>query len=123
MTNATTGVKFNVFDNIITKYGDDVTRIPVTKTTSNQSGDETLTDGTSSSIRVYIVRTARPYTQTKDGLVENGDATMLVKRDQTVNKNDKITWQGNTYRIQTVLDRDQLGGNIAYKYCKLFLMS
>jgi hypothetical protein len=97
-----------------------VTHTPVTYTNSNIEADETGTDGTPATITVYIVRKSRPWNFDKAGFIEGGDATMLVKYDQTISRGDKIAWNGNNYRIQTVLDRDQLGGDIAYKACNLF---
>lgn len=99
-----------------------VTYIPIVKTTSNTTGDETLTDGASYSIKVYIVRKNAPWFLDKAGLIQGGDALMLTFYDQTIAKNDKITWNGNTYRVENVLDRDQLGGGIAYRTCNLFLI-
>jgi hypothetical protein len=99
-----------------------VTRTPITKTTSNVNGDETLTAGTPATINVYIARKNRPWFLDKAGLVEGGDAIMLVAYSQTIAKDDKITWNGNDYRVQTVLDRDMLGGGIAYRTCNLFLI-
>ncbi len=122
MANANTGIDFDIFINSITKYGDSVVRTPVTQTISNIEGDETLTDGTNETITVYISRKAKPWTFDKAGMIEGGDAVMLTLPTQTINRQDKITWNGNTYRVLTVINRDQLGGNVAYKACNLFLI-
>lgn len=121
MVNSNTGVNFTVYANMITKYGDDVVRTPATQTLSNVDADETLTSGTPETIRVYICRRTKEYKQEEEGFFEGGDAIMLAKSTQTVNKNDLIAWQGETYLVFSVLDRDQIGGNIAYKKCVLFL--
>lgn len=121
MTNATTGIKFNIFDNAITKYGDTVSHTPTTQTTSNIEGDETLTEGSAVNINVYIVRKTAEWFLDKPGYLEGGDAIMLLDRSNTtVKKNDKITWKGNNYRILAILDRDEAGGNLAFKTCQLF---
>ncbi len=122
MTNTNTGINFNIFSNTITKYGSDVIRTAVTKTTSNFTGDETLTNGSTAEIRAYIVRKARGWIFDKEGEIEGGDAQMLTKANQTINKNDLITWNNNTYRVQNVLNRDQIGGTVALKNCNLFLI-
>ena len=122
MANSNTGINFKIFTNVINKYGDAVIRTPVTKTISNIEGDETLTDGTPETITVYIVRKATKWTFDTIGQIEGGDAQMLTKSTQTINKNDKITWNGNTYRVQDVLNRDNPGGNVCYKTCNLFLI-
>jgi len=120
MANLFTGVQTYVFNNLITKYGYDVTRTPVTKTTSNITGEETLTDGTATTITAYITRKTQPWHLDKEGLIEGGDALMLVKSTDTINKDDKITANGVIYRVHDILNRDQWGGNVAFKSCNLF---
>ena len=89
---------------------------------SNIESDETATITGTASVNVYIVRKARPWNFDKEGFIEGGDALMLVQYTQTVTRGDKVTWNSNDYRIQTVLDRDQLAGFISYKACNLFLL-
>lgn len=100
-----------------------VTLTPVTRSISNIEGDETFTEGTPQTITCYIVRTESKWTFDKSGLIEGGDAMMLVRASQTVRKDYKVTWNNNTYRIQDVLSRDQPGTGITvYKKCNLFLI-
>lgn len=94
----------------------------ITYSKSNIDADETATVSGTSSVNCYIVRKTRPWSFDKAGFIEGGDAVMLVQYNQSINRGDKITWNGNTYRIQTVLDRDQLSGGIAYKACNLFIL-
>jgi hypothetical protein len=108
---------------MIDKYGDTVTIASRTKTIDNTSGDETITLGTPASTKVYIVRKNSPWYFDKAGLLEGGDAQMLTKPATTVNKDDVVAWNGHSYRIQHVLNRDNPGGNVAYKTCNLFLIS
>jgi hypothetical protein len=122
MVNASTGVNFGVYAKTFLKYGDTVTHTPVTKTLSNVTGDETLTDGTGVNINAYIVRKNAPWFLDKAGLIQGGDALMLVSSAITITKDDKITWNSNTYRVQDVLLRNQIGGNCAYTLCNLFLI-
>jgi hypothetical protein len=103
-------------------YTSSVSHEAATKTTNNITGDETFSYAAAATLSVYIVRKNRPWFLDKAGLIEGGDAIMLVPYGTTVSKNDKITWNSNTYRIHTVLNRDMLGGDTAYKTVNLFLI-
>lgn len=120
MTNLAPGVDFTLFTGIIDTYGDIVVRTPVTKTESNIEGDETLNDGTPENIQGYLSRKTAPWMFDKPGLIQGGDAILLVYPTQTINKNDKITHNNVTYRVQQTLNRDQIGGVVAYISCNLF---
>lgn len=122
MANSNTGINFDIFANTFDKYGDSVSRVPITISQTNIEEDEVQTRGTTATLQVYIVRKARPWTFDKVGMVEGGDAVMLVKSTDTINRHDQIIWNSNTYRVQTVLNRDQIGGNVAYKACNLYLL-
>jgi hypothetical protein len=122
MVNTYTGLNFRIFDSMADKYGSEVSRVPITLSLSNIEGDETMTRGTTATLQVYIVRKARPWKFDNSGMIEGGDAVMLVKEANTVNRHDQIIWNGNTYRVETVLNRDQAGGNVYYKSCNLFLL-
>lgn len=121
------GVEFTIYANTIRQYGHNVLRTPVTKQTSNISGDETLTgsgvEGTPEVILVYFSRKNAPWFIDKAGLIAGGDAIMLVTAGQTINKDDKISYGGLDYRVQDVIPRDQAGGITAFKSCNLFLTS
>jgi hypothetical protein len=121
MANPNTGIQFGVYANMISKYGDSVVRTPITKTENNLTGNEILTEGTPVSITTYIVRKNTAWKFDKEGLIQGGDAQMIVPSTVTINRDDKITWNGNTYRVMNVLNRDNGGGNVAYKSCNLFL--
>lgn len=120
MVNTNTGVNLTVFSDKIIQYGQDVTRTPITKSINNVTGDETLTSGTNSTITAYISRKTAPWTLDKEGLIQGGDAIMLVLPTQTILKDDIITHNTVKYRVQDVINRDQIGGNVAYKTCNLF---
>lgn len=122
MVNSNTGVNFNIFTIPIRKYGSEVTITPRTQSDSNIEGDQTFTEASTTTAQAYIVRKNRGWFFDKAGTIEGGDAEMLALPTTTVSRYYKITWQGNTYMIRDVLDRDQLGGNIAYKRCNLFLL-
>ena len=92
----------------------------MTLSISNIEADETKTPGTPQTIYVYIVRKNKPWNFDPSGYVEGGDALMLVQYNQTITRKAKISWNGNDYEVQTVLPRDQLGGDVAYNACNLF---
>jgi hypothetical protein len=94
----------------------------ITYSNSNIEGDETATVTGTSSLNCYVVRKARPWNFDKSGFIEGGDALLIAPYDTTIARGDKITWNSNDYRVQTVLDRDQLTGTISYKACNLVLL-
>ena len=111
------------FQNVaITKSGVNVTRTPVTKTISNTYGDETLTDGKAATIKVFIVKKNTKWFLEHAGEFEQADALMLTKYDQTVAKNDKITYLKRIDRVDDVLERTAGEGQVVYKVCPLYLI-
>lgn len=78
---------------------------PVTKTTSNLTGDETLTDGTPVNIQGAFFKKESLWAQKNIGLLNGADGILIVKPDVTLTKNDKVTWDGEIYRIDSVTDR------------------
>lgn len=106
----------------INDYGVSVTRTPITKTTSNTYGDATLTEGTSASITVFIVKKNTKWFMENSGEFEQADALMLVKYDQAIAKDDKITHLTKNYRVQEVLERTAGEGTVVYKVCPLYLI-
>lgn len=115
-------IRTNFSDVAINGYGVNVTRTPVTKTTSNTYGDETLTDGKGATIKVYIIKKNTKWFLEHAGEFEQADALMLTKHDQTINKNDKITYLTRIYRVQDVLERTAGEGQVVYKVCPLYLI-
>ncbi len=111
------------FENIaINGVGVNVTRTPVTKTTSNTYGDETLTDDKGATIKVFIVKKNTKWFLEHAGEFEQADALMLTKYNQTIAKNDKITYLTRIYRVQDVLERTAGEGQVVYKVCPLYLI-
>lgn len=110
------------FETMIDNFSKTVSRTPVTKTTSNIAGDETLTDGTPADISAAFFRKEDEWLQDKEGLIQNADAIIIVKTSQTINKNDKITYDSETYRIQKVVTR-RIGTTAVYIVGQLFKAS
>lgn len=111
-------------DSILTRLSRTVTYTPVTKTTDNMSGDETLTDGSPSSKSCVFFKKGSPWTFTKEGLFNLGDAFILVNATAgwTPAKNDKITVDGETYRVDEVRPRysDASSSTLLYNFAIMF---
>jgi hypothetical protein len=93
------------FQAMITNFSKSVTRTPVTKSTSNFSGDETLTDGTPGAISAAFYRKEDEWMQDKIGLLQGADAIIMVLPSQTLNKDDKITYDSENYRVDKIITR------------------
>ena len=109
------------YELMIDNFSKTLSYTPVTKTISNITGDETLTDGTADNISGAFFRKLDKYSQEIQGLMDNADAVLMVKNSVTIVKNDKITYDGQTYRINDVITR-RLGTYVFYKYSQCFLI-
>jgi len=107
------------YELMIDGFGKTVSRTPVTKTTSNIGGDETLTDGSAANITGAFFRKTDSWAQDKEGLFQGADAVLLVKSDVTVNKDDKLTYDSEDYRVDSVITR-RLGTTVFYKMARCF---
>ena len=119
----------NDFNRILDNYtGRQITHTPIVKTISNISGQETLTDGTAVSIKAHFMRTSQKWDFEKAGFLEKGDAVLLAKYADSVVKNNKITVEGNNYRVREaynvpgVYDSTGSGTTYVYTSCSLFLI-
>jgi len=101
------------FESMIDVFGKTISRTPVTKTTDNVTGDEILTDGSSSNITGAFFRKEDSWVQDKVGLLRGADAVVLVKDDVTINRDDKLAYDGETYRVNDVVLR-RLGNTSFY---------
>jgi len=101
-----------------------LTHIPVTKTTSNYSGDETLTDGDSTTVEAAFFLRNDSYVQSRPGLVITGDAIIVFKTTDSITFNDKIVYNEITYRVSSnrndILTR-YIGTTAMYKTAQLFI--
>jgi len=107
------------FTALLDNFAKTISRTPVTKTTSNISGDETLTEGTPANISGAFFRKIDVHNPDKFGLLQNADAVLLVKPAVTVNKEDKLTYESEDYRVDDVVTR-RLGTTAFYKACQCF---
>lgn len=107
------------FITMINKFSKTLTRTAVTKTTSNSSGVETLTDGSTNTILGALFRKEDAWSQDKMALFQNADAILLIQLTETLNKEDKITYDSETYRVDKITTR-RLGGVEFYQVAQLF---
>lgn len=115
------GIKGTDFVNFaLSDVGVSVTRIPVTKETDMLTGDETLEEGTSTTVTAYIVRREQKWLFDKEGRIEGGDAFMMTATTTTVNVDDKITYDGDDFRVKNKIMRRAGNTTIAISY-NLFL--
>lgn len=111
----------NDFENgPLNDFGADVIRTPVT-TTTNFSGQKTYSDGSTEIIKVVFSNPSQNFALDKSGLTEVSDAQMFTKQDQTINKYDKILYNGETYRVDKISLR-KFNGTSMYKKVDLFLI-
>jgi hypothetical protein len=99
-------IKDNI-DNFYTntlRTGINLTRIPVTKTYDETYGQETLTEGTSESIDCYFTKKDTKWFFDKEGQLEGGDAFILVKSTQSLEKDDVIVYNSRRYRVRDILN-------------------
>ena len=111
-----------LFDNLLKDLGVSITRTPVTKTTDTLTGDETLTDGSTETFTGYIIRKIQNYKLEKLGLVEVGDGLLVTKAAQTLTKDDKIAYDGITYRIDNIVNRE-IGTTKVIKIANLYMIT
>ncbi len=91
-----------------------VIRIPVSKTISNITGDETLTDGTPDTAYECIFhRKQDQWALDNPGKMQNADAIVIVKTSATLNVDDKITRVGEDYRVEAVVTDYLFSQNIS----------
>jgi len=118
------GVPNDFLGEAIVQLGRTVRYFPVAKVTSNIEGDETINPGPEHDIiAVLYPKTTNMFMQAKEGLYQDGDAYMLSKPSDNVQKNDLVVWEGRFYRIDAVVRRfcDENTSTALYDYSVLFL--
>ena len=107
------------YETMIDNFAKSVTRTPVTKTTSNINGTETLTESTTASISGAFFRKEDSWSQDKEALFQGADAILMVKEGVTLNKDDKLNYDSEDYRVNKTIDR-RLGTTYFYKMGRCF---
>lgn len=118
----TVNFKAAPWETMMTNFGKTLSRTPVTKTNHALNNEEVLTDGTAVSITGCLFRRETDWTQERAGLFEEADAVLMVQSDVTINQNDKITYDSETYRVEKVVTR-RLGTTAFNKTAQLFKIS
>ena len=99
-----------------------VSRTPVT-TVNTANGDEVPTDGTPANITVVFHKKQPTYDQSDEGLMKIQNGYVMAAPTQALNKNDKITYQGETWRVIGVVTRGPAGDVAVYKYADIELIA
>lgn len=107
------------FEEMITNFSKTLTRTEVTKTISNLTGDETLTEGSDTSISGAFFRQEDEWAFDKAGLFQGADAVLLILSSVTLNRDDLITYDGEVYRVDKIITR-RLGTTTFCKTARLF---
>lgn len=121
MTSTTPNVSADFISGPIADLGVSVTRTPVTTTINNISGQKTYADGTPETITVVWNNPSPNYNLDKSGETKIADGIMYVQSTQTINKRDKITYNGNLYRVDKISER-LMDTNTGFKKITLFLI-
>lgn len=117
------------FDWMLDNYfGRELTHTPVTKTDSNYTGEEILTNGTPVGIKCYVMKTSQNWDFKQYGFMEKGDLVGLFKLADLVTLNSIITVNGENFRVRESFDVPGVfdsGGTATYVYtfANLFLIS
>jgi len=90
------------FLTILDDFGRQIIHVPITRSISNLSGKETLTDGSPSIIEAYFIRTGKGFDYEKVGLMEKGDSIVLSKYADAVEKDDLIYADGINVEISNI---------------------
>lgn len=109
----------NVYNKWIDAFTKTIPYFAVTKTVSNNSGDETLTYAASANISGAFFKRGQNYNLEKAGLFENADAIFCSKTGVFLNKNDKITFNSENFIVDNSIKR-YFGSTHIYNTATLF---
>ncbi len=109
-------------DGPLNDLGVTVSRTPVTESDSNIGGQKVYTDGTPVNITAVMQNITKGYFVDAAGETIHADALLFVTGTQTINKHDKITYNSQTYRVDSVNSRIRAGDTI-FKTAILFLIA
>ena len=102
--------------------GRTVSRTPITKTTNNVTGRETLTSGSAANITAIAVLVGPTWTQEEIAKLEGADGFIQVAPSTTLNEHDLITFDSNTYEVHRLVTI-RAAGTAMFKYGHLILKS
>ena len=95
--------EFDFYDGPIKDFGRVLTHTAVSTSVDNITGEKTQTDSTVTRIIGVFQRKNQIYSLNKEGLRMDADAVAYLDKDQTINRNDKITIDNYTYRVDNTL--------------------
>ena len=117
------------FNQILDEYaGRTLSLTPYTQTTSNITGEETLTAGTPKNIKCYVMKTGQTFNYQEMGFSEQGNVVALCKVADAVKVNDTITINSEVFRVKEKYDVPGVFTSSStavyiYSVCNLFLIS
>lgn len=114
------GVSGDFLNGPLHDFGVTVTRTPVTISTDFH-GNKTYSEGTDESIEVVFENPNQNYGLDKSGLNKAYDARMFIQSDQSMDRNDKITYNSKIYEVKDVSPR-YFDGNAMFKTVNLFYL-
>lgn len=98
-----TSIRNKLAAKVFNKIGSTITRTPFSSTSLDKWGDGTVTYGTAESV------TAVPYDYIRDreffgsfGELKEGEVIIIFKHDQSLSKEDKISFDSKNYRIKEI---------------------
>lgn len=106
--------------NLLADIGQSVTRTPVTKTVDFR-GDQTLTEGSSEVITAHIHIDQEEEVREAQGQIIRVIGYIMVGPSQTLNRDDKITFNSVDYRVHSVYTEVALN-TLVYKYADLYIL-
>ena len=106
-------------DNVLLDLGTDVTWIARTKFIDNLTGAPEYTEESPVIVQGIFTKRALRYNWNKEGYIEMGDAYVMLPYDVLIKKADFIIFDGEKYRVETVLPREP-GGVKQYKSVILY---
>jgi len=115
------GFNANVYQTMIVNFSKSLTYTPITKTTDNITGDETLTKGTPTTISGAFFKKDQNYNQAFEGLFKDADAILLLLPEVEINKNSLLTYDGEEYQNKDELFKRKLGVTHMYNVARFYL--
>ena len=107
--------------NALADLGVTIVRTPITKTYTG-NGDEIRNSGTPENIIVIFHRRSISFEQKEEGLKKDIDGYIMTSPSQTINRDDLITYNNETFRVISVMERGPVSDVAIYKYCELQLI-
>ena len=106
-------------DNALADFGVTISWENSTKALHPTSGDETLSYAAAANKTAVFLLRSKTYEQSPEGLIEKGDAYVMVVPADGFAKDDKVTYGGVTYIIRKVINRETNEGAAFYDFCVL----